>query len=69
MDPEWGPFNPLNIYLSHLHEVLFLYLERYRYANYVNRFDAGTFNIQRYQQVADLKNGIVKEITVIIVII
>ena len=49
MDPEWGPFNPLNIYLSHLHEVLFLYLERYRYANYVNRFDAGTFNIQRYQ--------------------
>ena len=49
MDPEWGPFNPLNIYLSHLDQVLFLYLERYRYANYVNRFDAGTFNIQRYQ--------------------
>ena len=49
MDPEWGPFNPLNIYLSHLHEVLILYLERYKHSNSVERFEAQRFNIQRYK--------------------
>ena len=45
---EWGPLNPLNIYLDNLQEVLNLYLERYRHSSYVERFEVQGFNIQRY---------------------
>jgi hypothetical protein len=38
----------LNDYLKHLQETLHLYLERYKHANYVNKYQVKHFNMQWY---------------------